>query len=189
MKAPEPAEATLDADFLVRPYPSQWQRRLQTRDGERIFVRPIRPEDEPLLRDLLQHVTSHDLRLRFFGLMKEFTHEFLVRLTELDYARAMAFLAFDEVSDDLVGVVRMHSDSRYETAEYAVLLRSDHKGTGLGWTLMQLIIEYTRSEGLKAIWGYVLAENSAMLAMCRELGFEVKPAPDESDTCLVKLML
>ena len=83
--------------------------------------------------------------------MKEFTHPFIARLTQLDYARAMAFVAFDEASNELVGVVQIHSDSIYESGEYAILLRSDLKGRGLGWALMQLIIEYARSEGLKVI--------------------------------------
>ena len=122
-------------------------------------MRPIRPEDEPLIHELLRHVTSQDLRLRFFAPMKEFTHEFIARLTQLDYARAMAFVAFDEATNELVGVVRIHSDSIYENGEYAILLRSDLKGRGLGWTLMQLIIEYAKSEGLKQISGQVLQEN------------------------------
>src|SRR5207247_280833 len=92
-----------------------------------------------------------DLRLRFFAPMKEFTHEFIARLTQLDYARAMAFVAFDEATNEMIGVVRIHSDSIYESGEYAILLRSDLKGRGLGWALMQLIIEYAKSEGLKAI--------------------------------------
>ena len=119
----------------------------------------------------------HDLRLRFFAPMKEFTHEFIARLTQLDYARAMAFVAFDEATDELVGVVRIHSDSIYESGEYAILLRSDLKGRGLGWALMQMIIEYAKSEGLKTISGDVLTENTVMLEMCRSLGFEVKPDP------------
>jgi acetyltransferase len=177
------------ANFAVRPYPSQWQRHIEVKDGWRIFVRPIRPEDEPLIHDLLRHVTSHDLRLRFFGPMKEFSHEFIARLTQLDYARAMAFVALDEATDEIVGVVRIHSDSIYETGEYAILLRSDLKGRGLGWALMQLIIEYARSEGLKAIWGDVLAENTVMLEMCRSLGFDVKPDPVEHDIYCVRLAL
>lgn len=60
------------ANFAVRPYPSQWQRHLEVKDGWRIFVRPIRPEDEPQIHELLRHVTSQDLRLRFFAPMKEF---------------------------------------------------------------------------------------------------------------------
>lgn len=176
-------------NFAVRPYPSQWQRHLEVKDGLRVFVRPIRPEDEPLIHDMLRHVTSHDLRLRFFAPMKEFTHEFIARLTQLDYARAMAFVAFDEATNQMVGVVRIHSDSIHETGEYAILLRSDLKGKGLGWTLMQLIIEYARSEGLKAISGEVLQENTIMLEMCRHLGFEVKADPVQHDICDVRLQL
>ena len=177
------------ANFAVRPYPSQWQRHIEVKDGWRVFVRPIRPEDEPLIHELLRHVTSQDLRLRFFAPMKEFTHEFIARLTQLDYARAMAFVAFDEVTNEMVGVVRIHSDSIYESGEYAILLRSDLKGRGLGWALMQLIIEYARSEGLKMISGDVLQENTIMLEMCRSLGFEVKTDPVDPGICDVKLVL
>ena len=121
--------------------------------------------------------------------MKQFTHQFIARLTQLDYARAMAFVAFDEASNELVGMVRIHSDSIYESGEYAVLLRSDLKGRGLGWALMQLIIEYAKSEGMKVIFGDVLRENRTMLQMCRDLGFEVKADPAEPGICNVKLRL
>ena len=177
------------ANFAVRPYPSQWQRHIEVKDGWRVFVRPIRPEDEPLIHEFLRHVAAEDLRLRFFAPIKEFSHEFIARLTQLDYARAMAFVAFDESTNDLVGVVRIHSDSIYESAEYAILLRSDLKGRGLGWALMQMIIEYARSEGLKVISGDVLTENTVMLAMCRSLGFEVKADPVEHGICNVRLGL
>ncbi len=182
-------KGTGPANFAVRPYPSQWQRHLEVKGGWRVFVRPIRPEDEPLIHEFLRHVTMQDLRLRFFAPMKEFSHEFIARLTQLDYARAMAFIAFDEVTNQMVGVVRIHSDSIYETGEYAILLRSDLKGRGLGWALMQLIIEYAKSEGLKTISGDVLQENTVMLDMCRHLGFEVKADPVERDICDVRLKL
>ncbi|MGA7806983.1 GNAT family N-acetyltransferase, partial [Bradyrhizobium sp.] len=177
------------ANFAVRAYPSQWERHLKVKDDWQVFVRPIRPEDEPLIHELLRHVTPNDLRLRFFAPMKEFSHDFIARLTQLDYARAMAFVAFDEASNELVGVVRIHSDSIYESGEYAILLRSDLKGRGLGWALMQHIIDYARSEGLKVISGDVLRENATMLEMCRGLGFEVKADPSEHDLCNVRLVL
>ncbi|MGZ5872805.1 MAG: bifunctional acetate--CoA ligase family protein/GNAT family N-acetyltransferase [Bradyrhizobium sp.] len=177
------------ANFAVRPYPSQWRRQIEVRDGWRVSVRPIRPEDEPQLHEFLKHVTSQDLRLRFFAPMKAFTHDFIARLTQLDYARAMAFVAFDEGTNELVGVVRIHSDSIYEKGEYAILLRSDLKGRGLGWALMQLIIEYARSEGLKMISGDVLQENTLMLEMCRKLGFEIKTDPVDPGICDVRLRL
>ena len=177
------------SNFAVRPYPSQWQRHIEARDGWRLFVRPIRPEDEPVIHEFLRHVTSHDLRLRFFAAIKEFSHEFVARLTQLDYARAMAFVAFDEATGEMVGAVRIYSDLIYRSGEYAILLRSDLKGRGLGWALMQLIIEYARSEGLKVISGDVLAENTTMLDLCRDLGFEVTHDLIEHDICNVKLAL
>jgi RimJ/RimL family protein N-acetyltransferase len=158
----------------TRPYPSQWQRCLVLGDGWRIFVRPIKPDDEFLIHDLLVHVSKQDLRLRFFDSIREFSHQFIARLTQIDYAREMAFVAIDEASDEVVGVVRLYSGSSHETGEYAILLRSDLKGRGLGWALMQLIIEYAKSEGLKRIVGQILQENSVMLKMCRELGFDIK---------------
>jgi len=169
--------------------PSQWERRLVLSDGRQIFARPIRPDDEPLLLQLLQHVSPEDLRLRFFDSIKEFTHPFLARLTQLDYARAMAFIALDEASGEALGVVRVHSDPLGDSGEYAILLRSGLKGRGLGWSLMQMIIEYARSKGLKQIVGQVLQENSVMLNMCRELGFKVKTDTDDRGLCDVTLVL
>ncbi len=175
--------------FAVRPYPAEWERRIEVRDGWKIDVHPLRPEDEPAVIKLLQRVSHEDLRLRFFHSVKEFSHRFTARLTQLDYTRAMAFAAIDPVSHDIIGVVRLHSDSSYERAEYAILLRSDLKGKGLGWALMQLLIDYAVAEGLKSLSGQVLAENTTMLAMCRELGFEVKVDPSDAGVELVSLDL
>jgi RimJ/RimL family protein N-acetyltransferase len=177
------------AESGTRPYPSQWERHLVLGDGWKVFARPVRPDDEPLILHLLQHVSKEDLRLRFFDSIKEFSHPFLVRLTRLDYARAMAFVAFDETNGDILGVVRLHSNPAGDNGEYAILLRSDLKGRGLGWALMQMIIEYGKSEGLKRIIGQVLEENSVMLKMCRELGFEVKTNPEDRGLCEVTLVL
>ena len=106
-------------------------------------------------------MTKEDLRLRFFDSIKEFSHQFIAKLTELDYLRAMAFVAMDEVNSEILGVVWLYSNSVHETGEYAILLRSDLKSRGLGWALMQLIIEYAKSEGLKRISGQILQENTA----------------------------
>ena len=145
--------------------------------GHGIFVRPLRPEDEPLLRRLFEKITAEDLRLRFFAPIKTFSHAFLARLTQLDYARAIAFAAIAEASGEWLGVVWLHADANYETGEYAIMVRSDLKGRGLGWKLMELMIRYARSEGLKRIVGQVLQENSTMLQMCRELGFQIAIDP------------
>ena len=172
-----PTEAQMAAG--VRPYPSQWERHLVLGDGWKIFVRPIRLDDEDLIRDHLAHVNKEDVRLRFFDSIKEFSHQFITGLIDLDYAQAMAFVAIDEASKEPLGVVRLHADAIHESGEYAILLRSDLKGRGLGWALMQLIIEYARSEGLKRISGQILQENTVMLKMCRELGFEITTDPQD----------
>ena len=175
--------------FAIRPYPKEWERHATLRDGAAIFVRPVRPEDERLYPPFLSRVLQEDLRLRFFAPVKEFGHAFIARFTQLDYARAMAFVAIDQACDEMLGVARLHANSTYDTAEYAVLVRSDLKGHGLGWLLMQTIIEYARSEGLRTIEGQVLNENTTMLQMCAELGFRSTPDPKEADTSVVRLTL
>ena len=172
--------------FAVRPYPKEWERHTALRDGTKIFVRPVRPEDEPLYGPFFAAVTPEDLRLRFFAPVRDFSHIFIARFTQIDYARAMAFIAIDEASGRMLGVVRLHANANYDTGEYAILVRSDMKGKGLGWLLMQMILEYSRAEGLKTIEGQVLRENVTMLAMCRELGFDITTDPDDADVWLVK---
>jgi acetyltransferase len=99
----------------------------------------------------------------------------------------MAFIAIDEASGQMLGVVRLHASSDYTKGEYAILVRSDLKGRGLGWQLMQLMIEYAGAEGIDTIEGQVLRGNTTMLAMCRELGFSITPDPADSDLYLVRL--
>src|SRR6516164_6102479 len=175
--------------FAIRPYPKEWERHAELREGTKIFIRPVRPEDEELYGPFLAAVTPEDLRLRFFAPVKEFGHAFVTRFTQIDYARAMAFVAIEQSSGNMLGVVRLHADANYECGEYAVLVRSDLKGRGLGYLLMQLIIEYSRAEALKLIEGQVLSENTAMLTMCRELGFTIASDPHDPDTCVVMLKL
>jgi acetyltransferase len=101
----------------------------------------------------------------------------------------MAFLALDEASGEMLGVVRIHASANYDSGEYAVLVRSDLKGKGLGRLLMTMIIEYARSEGLRTIEGQVLRDNAAMLRMCAELGFKIAADPQEPGMYVVRLAL
>ena len=173
--------------FAIRPYPKEWERHAALKDGRGIFVRPVRPEDEHLYPEFFTKVSKEDVRLRFFSAMKELTHPFIARLTQLDYARAMAFIAIEETTGKMLGVVRLHTDADFASSEYAVLVRSDLKGLGLGWMLMQLIIEYARAEGVRAIRGQVLTQNTTMLEICARLGFTIGPDPQNSDMSLVVL--
>lgn len=172
---PDPARRRYPA---IRPYPASWT--LQLALGERrFFIRPMKPEDELPIGAMLARVTPEDLRLRFFAPLKSFSHAFLARLTQLDYAREMAFIAIEEGSGDAAGAVRLHADPGHVEAEYAILLRSDLKGIGLGRALMELIIDWARAEQLERVHSQVLAENGPMLALCRDLGFEVRLDPED----------
>jgi acetyltransferase len=167
----------------------QWERHIALSDGRRVFMRPLKPDDEPLYGPFFAAVTADDVRLRFFGPVKEFSHAFLARFLQLDYAKAMAFIALDEETGAMLGVARLHDKADGLAGEYAILIRSDLKSHGLGWQLMQLIIAYGRAKGLAAIEGEVLHENTQMLDMCRELGFEIGSAPGASYICTVRLPL
>jgi acetyltransferase len=144
-------------------------------------------EDAALYPDFLSDVTAEDLRLRFFGSMREVSHALLDKLIHYDPARAMAFIAIDEQSRKMLGVVRLHDDTGGESAEFAILVRSRLKGHGVGWLLMKRMIEFSRHKSLKTVRGQVLSENTTMLAMCAELGFHIADDPD--DPCVKAVTL
>jgi acetyltransferase len=173
----------------IRPYPKEWERRLLLPDGTHIFVRPVRPDDDALFRDFAKGVTEEDARLRFFAPKKELSVADLDRLVHIDYARAMAFVAIEESNGKMVGVVRLHAEANRESREFAITVRSDFKGHGLGWMLMQLIIEYARTLGLRVIEGRTLHENKTMLKMCQEFGFELLMDPEDAAVTIVRLSL
>ncbi|MGB9370021.1 MAG: GNAT family N-acetyltransferase [Xanthobacteraceae bacterium] len=154
-------------------------------DGTRILIRPLKPEDAALYPDFAAHVSLGDARLRFFAAVKELSEERIHELTHLDYERAMAFIAFDEANCQMLGVVRLHLDAERRGGEFAVIVRSTFKGHGLGWLLMQRMIEYARTIGIKRVLGQVLAENITMLHMCEQLGFRVA---DDAHTKAIKVV-
>lgn len=174
--------------LAILPYPQEWERLLTLKDGRSVRVGPVRPEDEARYRRFFEEkVSPEDLRLRFFAPVKEFSHAFMARLVQLDYARAMAFAASDPDTGEILGVVRLHADPDHQTGEYAIIVQSGLKGVGLGWALMQLIIDYAAADGIATIKGEVLKENTTMLAMCQALGFSVRPSPDDEAIAEVTL--
>jgi len=187
----EPAKGRhgVNPRFAIQPYPKEWERTLTTQSGLTVLARPVRPEDEALYDDFFAKIDLADVRLRFFTPKPDLSHRFLARMTQIDYARAMAFVALDPQTGALEGVVRLHADPDHERAEYAVLVRSDLKGQGLGWSLMELIIDFARSDGLKQIHGEVLRANRSMLTMCRELGFAEIVSGDDPEVVQVRLSL
>jgi acetyltransferase len=101
----------------------------------------------------------------------------------------MAFVALDKEQKALLGVARLAADPDYVKGEYAIIVRSDLKGTGIGWALMRHLIHYAEKEGLRELVGDVLASNERMLEMCRALGFEIAADPEDMSIRKVRLEL
>ncbi|WP_163268933.1 bifunctional acetate--CoA ligase family protein/GNAT family N-acetyltransferase [Chelativorans alearense] len=174
--------------LTIRPYPAGWEKELAL-GGRRYRLRPIKPADVVLYPAFLEKVSPEDIRLRFLAPRKHFPHEMLLRLTQLDYEREMAFIALSAEDGALAGIGRLSADPDKEAAEFALLVRTDLKGHGLGWALLSQLVDYGKAEGFSCIEGIVLAENEGMLTMCREFGFVIRLHPDEPGAMLATLML
>ncbi|NMM45836.1 bifunctional acetate--CoA ligase family protein/GNAT family N-acetyltransferase [Rhodospirillaceae bacterium KN72] len=174
----------------IRPYPRELEGTVSLLDGRAIAVRPIRPEDSTGLQELVARSAQEDIRFRFLHPMKDLPERLANRLSQIDYAREMAMVALDpEDGKSLIGVARLTADADGAEAEYAILLRQDHKGEGLGYALMTRLIEFARMRGIGVIYGDVLCENGPMLSMCRDLGFTAKSHEDDPGVMRVSLPL
>jgi acetyltransferase len=170
------------ARFAIRPYPAELDRTIAHR-GRRYRLRPIRPEDEPALRDAFKLLSPDDVRLRFFAPLRDLSHEMAARLTQIDYDREMALVLLDTEAPSgaaPLGVVRLAADPNFEEAEFAIVVVSGQQGRGLGGLLMAHIVEYARRRGIKRVFGDVLADNQRMLALAEQCGFARAPAPTPS---------
>lgn len=183
------------ARLAIRPYPQELEQEMAVRDGSRFAVRPIRPEDGPALQALFARLAPEDIRMRFFQPLKSLPLALAARLTQIDYDREMALIASPvqtpeqaaEAGDEISAVVRISCDPDNERAEYAILVRSDLKGRGIGYGLMKLIIAHARQRGVREVFGDVLRENQPMLQLCRDLGFTATES--EEDPTLVRMVL
>ena len=176
--------------FAIRPYPGSLEGGITGRDGRIYPMRPIRPEDAPLTDDLLAHTDPEDIRLRFLSPLKKLPRQLAARLTQIDYDREMAFVVFtDETRQHFAAVGRLSDDPDRDRSEYAILVRTDLHGHGVGYGVMNKLIDYARSRGVKQIFGHVLRENKPMLDMCAELGFTRHQVPGEPSVFEMQLDL
>ncbi len=186
--------------LAIRPYPSELEETVQL-GGREITLRPIRPEDEPSLREFYAGADPRDMRLRFFMSRREVPHSELARYSQIDYDRDMTFVAFAEgaasAADDtprdpegeLLGEVRAVCDPDNRIAEFAIQLRTAWQGRGLGTLLLAKLIAYLRSRGTLQLVGECLLENSAMALLAKKTGFEVLHSSDGSGTYALRMNL
>ncbi len=163
--------------MAIRPYPKEQEEWRELKTGDKVLLRPIRPEDEPSHKEFDLSLSREDRYKRFFGEVGEMTHEDMAHMTQIDYDREMAFIASkkDPGKDPItLGVVRVHIDPDNTEAEFAVITRSDMKGMGLGRMLMEKVIRYCTEQKIDEIMGFTLPENRGMIELSRKLGFKVK---------------
>jgi acetyltransferase len=141
------------------------------------------PEDEPLIVALHAGLSEHTIRMRFFSMVKTLSRDSLIRLCHLDYDREMALVAIhhdDKGKPHIVGVSRYYLDPETREAEFAVVVTDPWQGKGIGWHLMQRLLDIARERGVRRLVGAVLRENTPMLKLTEELGFTTQPSAEPS---------
>lgn len=178
--------------LAIQPYPMGLEERAALRDGREVLLRPIRPEDEPAHYEFLSRLTREDFTFRFFHYVPELPRRQMARLTQIDYDREMAFIACAPNAhgdSETLGVVRAIADPDNDTAEFALVVRSDLKRQRLGVILLNKLMRYGFDRGIRRFVGDVMAENKAMLGLLQSLGFTVTPSSDDPEMVTASLLL
>ncbi len=159
--------------LVISPYPSQFIKNIILNSGLHVTLRPIRPEDEFMEKEMFSNFSERTQRFRFFQLIKDISHEQLIRYTQIDYDREIAIIS--EVSEEgrkkMAGVARIIADQYNETAEFAIVLADPWHNQGLGNIMTDYILEIARNHGIKKVYASILAVNHIMLHMFRKRGF------------------
>jgi acetyltransferase len=169
--------------LAIHPYPNQYTAPWRLKDGTELLIRAIRPEDESLLTAFHEGHSEHTIRMRFFSIVKRLSRDNLIRFCHLDYEREMALVATRQVEagrSEIVAVARYYLTPETGDAEFALVVGDPWQGHGLGYYLMQRLIEVARERGVKRLVGSVLRENAAMLQLMRELGYVSQAGSEDS---------
>jgi acetyltransferase len=172
----EPAVRLSPLHLVISPYPEQYESRELTPSGLPIMIRPIKPEDAPLLVELFDTLSPTSIYYRFFGPLKALPHSMLVLFTQVDYDREIDLIALEQAEDGkerMVATARVMSDPDGKRAEFAILVGDPWQGKGVGAILLERCLAIAKERGLETVWGMVLQENTGMQALARKLGFEV----------------
>ena len=168
------------AHMAIHPYPAHLVGTWQPAAGPLVTVRPIRPEDAEMEKAFVRKLSPESRYFRFMDTMRELTPAMLVRFTQIDYDREMAFVATvaDAAGEEEIGVSRYVTNPDAESCEFAIVIADDWHRKGLGRRLMTQLIDVARARGLRTMIGHVLAENRGMLTLCQDLGFVIGDSPE-----------
>ncbi|MDJ0608316.1 MAG: GNAT family N-acetyltransferase [Kiloniellales bacterium] len=156
------------------------ERKFTTRSGRRMRLRPIQPDDAAALQRAYARLDVRDKRARLFVPVPQLTDETAQRFCTIDEDHELCFvLEADDEPGEIMGGGRLMGAPASDSAEFAVSLRSDLKGQGLGTALLKTLLEVAPERGFKTVWGSILADNHAMRALAEKLGFQVRRDPDD----------
>jgi acetyltransferase len=184
------ARATIDVEALrltdpyghlsILPYPTKYVVPWRLKDGTEVILRPIRPEDEQIEYEFIKGLSEETSRFRFFRVIKDLSHEDLVRFCNIDYDREMAIIAELREGDKKkeIGVARLITEPGKKRGEFAIVLADKYQGKGLGTKLMDMLIEIAQEKGLESIYGIIMRENKKMLRLAQKMGFTIKPSEE-----------
>jgi len=176
-----PSAVPAPRHLIISPYPNQYESHWMLRDGTPVWLRPMKPEDEPLVSDFLRICSDDTLYFRYFRLIKKWTHEMLIRFTQNDYDRELGLMALGQPPSPevMMGVSRLVMDADRKSGEFAVIVADPWQGQGLGPKLIEEIIAIARDQGVKLLQADVLSQNQPMLDLAKKLGFAVKKESTE----------
>lgn len=179
----------VSSHLVITPYPTRYAVQTTLKDGTRVLLRPIRPEDEPLEREMLCTVSEETLRGRFFTVLKDISHEMLIKFCHIDYDREMAIVAeiYENEKRRIIGIGRLIIDPDFEKGECAVVVHDDFQRKGLGLRLMDMLLGIGEEKRLKEVYAYVMSTNRKMLNLAKKMGFTIEPLPD--NICLIRVEL
>jgi len=166
--------------LVISPYPNQYETTMTIKGERTLFIRPIKPEDAPLLKDLFHTLSAESIYYRFFSPLKTFPEKMIALFTQIDYDRDIALVAIDNTqsTEKMLGVARLMGNPGGMEAEFSVVISDACQGMGIGATLMDFLIAIAKERDMKSIWGLILSENKSMLALARKLGFAISMGPD-----------
>ena len=175
--------------LVIKPYPTRYITSWKLPDGVDVLLRPIRPEDEPMGRELFASLSQESIKMRFFSSVKEMSHEWLILFCNIDYDRDMAIVA--EIEDNgkrkIIGVGRLIRNWDFQSGEFAILVHDRYQGKGLGYKLMETLVGIGRETGLEEIVGEALTGNRKMLKLARKIGFTTQWVPGGITKLTLKL--
>jgi len=173
--------------LAIRPYPTQYIGPWKMRRGPEVMIRPIRPEDEPLMVKFHRTLSERSVYLRYFIPLKldqRIAHERLSRLCFVDYDRDIALVAehHDAAGErHILGVGRLTKLHGANEAEFALLISDQWQGKGLGTELLRRLVKIASDEELDHLTGTVLADNHEMQHVARKMGFTLRRYPESHD--------